>query len=163
MEIANKSLGFDPNAVALFLCDTARFRYKDVWAAMSNEEKMALLHLARNGFILKDHPGLISLFKKGWILRSPQLRYVNESFRQFVLSQKEEVLILQSQLSGGTWGQLVGPLGFGMIFILAGLMYTQQELLTGVTALVGVLAGLVPVISKVFDLFKSQKASSSAS
>ena len=162
-EVTSKSLGFDPNAVALFLCDTARFRYKDVWAAMSNEEKMALLHLARSGFIHKDHPGLISLFKKGWILCSPQLRYVNESFRQFVLSHKEEVLILQSQLSGGTWGQLVGPLGFGMVFILAGLMYTQQELLTGVTALVGVLAGLVPVISKVFDLFKSQKAGSSAS
>ncbi len=162
-EVTSKSIGFDPSAVALFLCDKARFHYEDVWMAMSNEEKMALHHLARNGFILKNHPGLISLFKKGWVLRSPQLRYVNESFRQFVLSRKEEVIILQGQLAGGIWNHLVGPLGFGMVFILAGLMYTQQELLMGVTALVGVLAGLVPVISKVFDLFKNQKVSSSAS
>lgn len=162
-EITSKSLGFDPNAVALFLCDKARFRYEDAWMAMSNEEKMALFHLAKSGFIHREHPGLLSLFKKGWILCSPQLRYVNESFRQFVQSRKEEAIMLQDQLAGGIWGHLTGPLGFGMIFILAGLMYTQQELLTGVTALVGVLAGLVPVISKVFDLFKGQKASSSAS
>ena len=123
----------------------------------------SLFHLAKSGFIHKDHPGLISLFKKGWILCSPQLRYVNESFRQFVLSRKEEVIMLQGQLAGGIWDHLGGPLGFGMVFILAGLMYTQQELLTGITALVGVLAGLVPVISKVFDLFKGQKGSSPVS
>ena len=162
-EFTFQHTGVDNNAVALFACEEARSHYEDVWTGMSDEEKMALLHLARNGFIVKDHPGLISLFKKGWIILSPQLRYVNESFRQFVLSQKEEVIILQSQLAGGTWGHLVGPLGFGMVFILAGLMYTQQDLLTGITALVGVLAGLVPVISKVFDLFKGQKGSSPVS
>ena len=162
-EVKSESIGFDTHAVALFVCNEARFHYEVVWTGMSKEEKMALFHLARNGFILKDHPGLISLFRKGWILCSPQLRYVNESFRQFVLSRKEEVIMLQGQLSGGTWGQLVWPLGFGMIFILAGLMYTQQEFLTSTTAFVGVLAGLFPVISKMFDLFKSEKASSSAS
>jgi hypothetical protein len=160
---AVQSVGFEPSPVATFACDEARAYYQDIWMAMSNEEKMALLHLARNGFILQDHPGLLSLFKKGWILCSPQLRYVNESFRQFVLSREEEVTMLQDQLAGGIWDHLRGPLGLGMVFILVGLMYTQQEFLTGITALVGVLVGLVPVISKVFDLFKGQKGSSSES
>lgn len=162
-KLATKSIGFDPKAIAIFACDEARLRYDDIWASMSNDQKLALFHLAKSGFINREHPGLLSLFKTGWILLSPQLRYVNESFRQFVLSQKEEVIMLRYQLPGGVWSQLVGPLGFGMVFILAGLMYTQQDLLTGITALVGVLAGLVPVISKLLDLFKNQKVNSSAS
>lgn len=160
---AFRSAGFEPDPVWLFSLDEARHYYGSVWEEMEKEEKIALFHLARNGFIVGNHPSLFRLITKGWVTCSPQLQFVNESFRLFVLSKKDQMIELQRELASGIWDRLVWPLGFVMIFILAGLMYTQQELLTSATAFVGVLAGLVPVVSKIFDLFKTQKAGSTAS
>lgn len=159
---ACQSTGFEPHPVWLFALDEARHYYGSVWEEMDKEEKMTLFHLARNGFIVGNHPSLFRLISKGWVTCFPQLRFVNESFRLFVLSKKDQMIELQRELASGVWDRLVWPLTFVMIFILAGLMYTQQELLTSATAFVGVLAGLVPVVSKIFDLFKTQKAGSPA-
>ncbi|OQW31587.1 MAG: hypothetical protein A4E19_08215 [Nitrospira sp. SG-bin1] len=160
---AARSEGFEPDPVWLFPLEEAMHHYESVWVEMNKEEKMALFHLARNGFIVGTHPSLLSLVKKGWATRSPELQFVNNSFRQFVLLKKDEILTLQQEFDKGIWDQLVWPIGVGMVFILAGLMYTQQELLASATAFVGILGGLVPVISKLFDLFKTQKPSLPAS
>jgi F0F1-type ATP synthase assembly protein I len=88
---------------------------------------------------------------------------MNQSFRQFVFSQEEVVSTLREEVSEGAWNLLEWPIGVTLALLLAGLLYTQEELPSALSALVGGVPVLLPTIFKLLDLFKNEKPSTSAS
>ena len=81
------------------------------------------------------------------------------SCRQFVLSQEEEIATLRQEVSKGIWDLIAWPIGIILAVILAGLIYTQEELPSILSAFVGGASVLLPAISKIWELFKSEKSS----
>jgi hypothetical protein len=122
-----------------------------------------LFQLARTGFLFVVHAEMTHLLEKGLVVRDPAPRLMNQSFRQFVLSQEEEVSTLREEVSEGTWNLLEWPIGVTLALLLAGLLYTQEELPSALSTLVGGVPVLLPTIFKLLDLFKNEKPSTSAS
>jgi hypothetical protein len=135
----------------------SRNLFEVYWDNFTTHQKLALFHLAQTGLLPSTNPGLHALLENGWVVHTSGLHLIDQNFHRFVLSQEEEIARLERQLSGSTWGRLAWPLGIGLLIVLASLLYTQQDLLTGIVAFAGALSALFPVISKMLDLFKSGK------
>jgi len=149
--------------VASFVYEQALEDYRKLWAQCTKYEKAALFQLAKTGFLSIVHAAIPLLLEKRVVLRDPAPRLMNQSFRQFVLSQEEEIAKLREEVSEGTWNLLEWPIGVTLALILAGLMYTQEELPSALSALVAGVPVLLPTIFKLLDLFKNEKPSISSS
>jgi hypothetical protein len=132
--------------------------YEPIWRTFDNSEKLALFHLAKTGFLSSKHAGLFSLIEKGWIIPRLGLELAGRTFRDFVLSKEDIVIRLEEQASDSFWDRFAWPVGAVLLIGLAGLIYTQQDLLTSMSAFVGILAALFPLTSKLLDVFKSGKS-----
>lgn len=149
--------------VVSFVSEQALNYYRVLWAECTKYEKAALFQLAGTGFLSVVHAEMPLLLEKRLVVRDPAPKLMNQSFRQFVLSQEEEVSKLREEVSEGTWNLLEWPIGVTLALILAGLMYTQEELPSALSALVGGVPVLLPTIFKLLDLFKNEKPSISTS
>src|SRR5262249_49137725 len=60
--------------------------YRALWQTRSLDEKVVLLHLAEEGVINpRSKPVAMQLVHAGLIVRDPNLRIMNETFRRFIL------------------------------------------------------------------------------
>jgi len=135
----------------------------DAWEGLTRNERLALFHLAKTGFLVSSHPGLPKLVAQGWVSNQGNIRPANESIAEFVISKEDEILELERAVSGGAWDRISWPLGFAIILVLGGLLYTQQDLLRSTAAFVGMLTTVVPLTTKVLDLLKGVRSSAPAS
>lgn len=135
----------------------------NAWKGLTRNERLALFHLAKTGFLVSSHPGLPKLVAQRWVSNKRRLRPANQSIAKFVLSKEDEILELERAVSGGAWDRISWPLGFSIILLLGGLLYTQQDLLRSTAALVGMLTTIVPLTTKVLDLLKGVRSSAPAS
>lgn len=116
----------------------ARAYYEEIWQSLTLDEKLALLHLAKDRFIHIEHPGLETLLRKGLIRFDPDLRVLNASFREFVrvVSEKDALYHEEAKKGSSVWGSLKWPMGLGFGAILLFLIATQEELRTALPALI---------------------------
>ena len=137
--------------------------YQALWQSCSLSEKLALFHLAMDGYLHADNPDLTSLSQKGLVRLEPDLQLMNDSFRQFVLQLGSNLQLSkwEKHATQDTWGRLKWP--FLMIFgvIILFFFFTQQEFKNSFITLISLLPILLPALPELPFLFSQQKSPSS--
>ncbi len=130
--------------VSRAILQLARAYYENIWQSLTTDEQLALFHISKNQFIHVEHPGLEPLLRKGLIRFDPDLRLLNDSFREFVrvVGERDALQDQEAQKGNSLWGTLKWPMGLGFGTILLFLIATQEELRAALPAVIT----LVPLL-----------------
>jgi hypothetical protein len=131
--------------------------YFSLWNTCSKEEKYILYDLADDGFVnTRNKPVLMGLMEKGLIFYDESFHIMNESFRNFILSnikQSEALKMEQEARNNGRWSVystvillLILSLIFFVVFANEGIVNQFVALLAGITAAVPYLLRLVGLV-----------------
>jgi hypothetical protein len=139
--------------------------YRMVWKECSSEQKFVLSQLAEDGMVNPMNGRAIrQLIRRGFILRDPQFRIMNESFRRFLKSATTEDLKQswhrESRRSG--WGKLQGAFFTTMIVVGAFLLTTQNALWQSSAAYVTTAFGALGTLSKLFNTYRGSSGGEKA-
>ena len=145
-----------PEQVVSEVGESAAQYYYLEWRSCTQEECFLLTGLARDGMVNpKNVASLRQLLRRRLVVKKPQFRMMNESFRRFVLAQASLSMreTWEAEAAGSGWGKARGP--FATVVVLVGLflLATQQQFLqtsAGVlTAAGGGLAALLKLVGMV--------------
>jgi hypothetical protein len=109
--------------------------YKMVWDACSDDERIALVQLAREGVLNpKQSTAVRNLLGRGLLVRDPALRLVNRSFALFVLRRYEPQKLreLERGEAGFGWAQMRWILLIALLAIAAFLWTTQPSVVENI-------------------------------
>ncbi len=139
--------------------------YQSLWQSCSLTEKVALYHIAVDGYVHADNPELISLSQKGFIRLTPDLQLMNESFRQCILQLGANAYLSkwEKQTRTDTWGQLKWPFLFIFGAVLLFFFFTQQEFKNSFITLISLLPILLPALPDLPALLTVSKNTQSTS
>jgi hypothetical protein len=139
--------------------------YQTLWQSCSLSEKLALYHIAADGYLHADNPDLTPLSQKGLIRLTPDLQLMNDSFRQCVLQLGTHFQLtrLEKQTSQDTWGQLKWPFLFIFGTILLFFFFTQNEFKNSFITLISLLPILLPALPDFPTLFMGPRNAQSSS
>jgi hypothetical protein len=139
--------------------------YRLVWKECSSEQKFVLSQLAEDGLVNPMNGRAIrQLIRRGFIVRDPQFRIMNESFRRFLRSVTTDALkqnwLRESRRSG--WGKLHGVFFTTMIVLGIFLLTTQNALWESSAAYVTTAFGALGTLAKLFNTYRGSTASEKA-
>lgn len=141
--------------------------YQAIWQACSIEEKVTLLHFARNGFVTrKDADVLRVLLQKGLILRQSRFVLLNDSFRKFLRQKRSSKEIKAwAARQEKSWGNIRTPVITFLIAVALFVFVTQREAFNQWIALISTFVAGVPALLKLFSIMSplGQKAKSRTS
>ena len=144
------------------LIDEIRLRsdayYHSIWSTCSIDEKITLIHLARNGFVpYKDRQIVILLIRKGMV-SSSDYRLMNESFSNFVLTaESSDVIQKWKKQREQTWADLRTPIVTFSLALLAFIFFSQRELFNIAIAWVTAIGALIPILYRITNTIIPQK------
>ena len=138
--------------------------YYTLWRACSLEEKMALFHIATDGFVHTAHQELPMLHQKGLIRFTPQIQVMNESFSRYILlaAQREDLITLERTQSPNTWSRLKLPLLLGVGLVILFMFATQQEFKNSLLALISLLPVILPAFPELPSFLSASKLGESS-
>ena len=121
--------------------------YEAIWQARTVDEKIALHHLERDGFVHAENSDLPALFELGLIKSKPKPRWFEEDgFEEYVLNAAQrDRLDTKEHVKGQVWKW---PLAIVLIVLGMGLLLTQKELYNGVVLMLSLLPVLLPTLSE---------------
>ena len=136
-------------------------RHWQLWRQCTRAEKLALRHLAEEGFLNPNAQDVVRpLFRRLLVRRDPAFCLPTEAFRRFVLRAEASDTIASWESSGGpgAWTRLRAPLVSIALLAAAYLLLAEPDAFNWSIALTtGVAAGL-PAILKVFSIVGDQRA-----
>ena len=135
--------------------------YRAVWSTCTRDERMTLFRVAKDGLVSRRDPDLRPLMQRGFLVRDPSLRLMDESFRRFVLSvsAEEGVNTYRADVESH-WERLKAPLLLVLLGVIAFLFVTQKELFDSTLTLVSALTGGAVALLKLVGVFQKGKDSS---
>jgi hypothetical protein len=138
--------------------------YAGLWASCSEDEKILLQQLARDGLLNgKDRKAVRRLLARGLVRRRPNLRLFNETFRLYVLAAaKRDDVPLEGQEGPSAWDVIRLPLFVVIVSAIILIFATQKDLLNLTTGMVAALTTGLPAIVRLFGLFTERRSSSAA-
>ncbi|MFQ5676378.1 MAG: hypothetical protein ACE5G1_10810, partial [bacterium] len=143
--------------------DQADHYYRTIWLACAKEERLALIYLAKDGFAnLTNRHVMQNLLKSGLILRHPGFRLMNESFKKFILDERDSGNVVKwaRQNNTSSWGKLKMP----FLIVLAGLLLflfsTQPAAFKSTVSIISAVAAGIPALIKVMSSLKFGRADS---
>lgn len=134
--------------------EMAASHYRALWSILPRDERMLVAQLAAGAVVNpKGEEGMRHLLARRLLVRDPEFRLMNESFRRFINETvpAEDVKKWERQGAASTWQQIKLPillgLGLGGGFLVA----TQQELRSVAMAIIPAAAagglGLLQLLS----------------
>jgi hypothetical protein len=136
--------------------------YNSLWNSCSPGEKLTLAHLASDSFLSANDPDITRLVRRGLIIRDPDVRLMNESFRVFVLAKSrtdKDVEITEGQArKTSSWQYLKVVLSAIVIVIMVFLFATQRDLYNSTLIFLTSIVAGVPAIFNFFSLFQKSTA-----
>jgi hypothetical protein len=126
--------------------------YQSIWSLCSIDEKVTLIHLARNKFVpFKDAPIVRRLMRKG-LVSSTNYRLFNKSFAHFVQdAEPEQVVRNWKKHQEKGWESIRTPLVTFIIAILAFTFVTQREIFNTSIAWITTIGALIPTILRIMS------------
>lgn len=132
--------------------------YQALWQSCSLSEKLALYHIAVDGYLHTDNPNLTPLSQKGLIRLTPDLQLMNDSFRQCVLQLGANFQLSRlEETSQDTWGQLKWPFLFIFGTILLFFFFTQHEFKNSFITVISLLPILLPALPDLPAIFMGSR------
>ena len=132
--------------------------YNSIWRACSDDEKLTLSHLSKDGLLSSNDPDTDRLMKKGLIVREPAIKLMNESFKAFVASADRGDALAHCEekaRKSSNWEVLKVPLTIGVASVIGFLLLTQREVYNSALPLITALTAGVPSFFKLISLFHS--------
>lgn len=131
--------------------DRASAYYQRLWAGCSDDEKVVLGHVAMYGLTNAASRRIVRrLLVRRLLTKDPDLRLMNRTFRQFILSP--EILRQVAQFEGvaepSTWDRLRVPFALAAVSAAAFLFTTQREMFNQTVTVVTGVAAAVPTVFK---------------
>ena len=148
-----------PNKLFRQIGDQAKLYYQRVWDSQSADEKLTILHLAEDRLLSPNDPHLRQLFLKGIIVRSPDVRLFNDSFRDFVLRHcfTGALASIETQAKEKSpWESLKLPLLIALGAVLLFLAITQREFFGSSLSIITGLTTGIPTVFKLLSFLQSQ-------
>jgi hypothetical protein len=141
----------------------ARGFYESLWRLCSNTERVILYRLAQ-GYLINpaNAHDLVHLLEIGILRRDPAIRLPNESIKRFILSAEspERIEVWASDAKTSTWSIVRIPL-VGLILVLTMVIsFMGKETTDYVLGLLGVIAALLPLVSRAFGSMGEAKPNS---
>ncbi len=133
--------------------------YRLIWNECSNEQKFVLFQLSEDGMLnTLNGRAIRHLMRMGLIVKDPQFRIMNESFRRFLRSaptvQLRRQWLQESRRSG--WGKVRGAFFLTMSILGIFLLATQNALWQSAAAYVTTALGALGTLAKLSDTFRSR-------
>ncbi|HKC65942.1 MAG TPA: hypothetical protein VKB86_20020, partial [Pyrinomonadaceae bacterium] len=155
----------EPDSVSAQILEQAQLYYQKIWDDCSEGEKLTLLHLAQDRFLSPNDIDIKPLLQRGLIKRDPDIRFMTESFKQFVQSQSlsgglESIETLSRRTS--PWEALRVPLLIIFVGVLLFLFLTQKNFYNSSLTLVTALTTSIPAFFKLLGLFQGDGSGSKA-
>lgn len=129
--------------------ERADSHYARLWAGCLPDEKLMLYHLAVHGLLNgRNRRAARRLFARGLIVRSPQIRIWNETFRQYVVDagRRDEISQLADEEQLPMWERMRVRFAIVLVAVLVLLVATQRELFTTTTAVITTFAAALPAL-----------------
>jgi hypothetical protein len=128
--------------------------YRLIWNECSEDQKFVLSQLAEDGLLNPTNGRAIrQLMRRGLIVKDPQFRILNESFRRFLVSstapEMKEKWVRESRSSG--WGKLRGTFFITMTLVGVFLLTTQNALWQSSAAYVTTALGALGTLSRLIN------------
>lgn len=138
----------------------ARLHYRRLWKNLSIDEKLVLVQLAEEGWVNpKSLPWVADLMNRGLIVKDPNLRVMNESFRRFVLLESQRTGLLEHERAVGSgWNVLKWVLPIPLACLALFLFMTRQSTLYSLTGVIVVLGSLAPFLINLFGKIQAISA-----
>lgn len=160
-----KQPGFDRMDLAeifKLISDHAALFYRRLWSACTEDEKLTLTHLAEDRFLSPNDPELVTLLRKGLIVKAPDLRLMNYSFKRFVLAQASSAGLVSMEdraKTSSSWHTLKVPLVTGFVGVVLFLFLTQKDFYnSSLTVVTGLTTG-IPALFKLLSIFQGDGVS----
>jgi hypothetical protein len=154
--------GYDPDRLVRHIRELADGFYRALWLALPDEEKLLLAQVAA-GDLVNPRAGraLSRLLAQRLLVRNPSFRLVNESLARFVsgVVTRHDIAAWERSGTVSLWSEMRAPLLIGVLGVGGLLAYSEREI---VPALVATVGAAVPVVSKLLDLLRTQKAPAGA-
>ncbi|HEV2800346.1 MAG TPA: hypothetical protein VGW12_07610 [Pyrinomonadaceae bacterium] len=139
------------------LVEQAEAYYKAVWANCTADQKLTLYYLAQDRLVSAKNVEVRRLMRRGLIVRDPDVRLMNESFRQFVLSTVVPDEIGALERTGSSWSKLRLPLLLILVGIALFLLVTHPEMYSSSMAIITALATGIPAVFQLLGMFQRGK------
>ncbi len=154
----------DPGQLRDEIADCAEPYYETLWASLATAEKLVLVQVAEEGLVNpKSRRPLLRLLGRGLLVREPELRLLNETFRRFVVGKREDVLPVERENArDSAWSQLKRPLAAVLLGIAVFVFATQRDVFNTTLVFVSAVAGALPQLLKVADYFRGGRRGAAA-
>jgi hypothetical protein len=141
------------------VADRAEPIHRAIWLRCSNDEKLTLIFLALDKLVSSANLELRQLMKRGLIVLEPNLRLMDEAFRQYVLRQceTEDYLTWQREGRHSNWETWRIPLILLLITLGVFLFVTQREVFNSTLSFVSVLTGGLIALLRFVGMFRGEK------
>ena len=153
--------GLDREEILAEIEDRASNYYEGLWACCSQVEKLALEHLAEDGFAnYRDGKVVRPLIARGLVRRDPHLRLMNETFRRFVVStiRRNEIAALEQDTQASAWDNFKRPFATILALVLVLFVATQKERFDATMAVILGATGVLPSLLKLAGLLIGEKS-----
>lgn len=141
--------------------------YRALWMSLSEDERLVLHHLARDGFVHANNRDAVAhLMRRGLIRRAPALELTDEGFRSFVRHAEEPATIRKWERAEGisVWGWLRHGIIAAVVVAGTIVFLTQPDSYAQWAGLITALTSAGGGIAQVLGLFSgAQRPQPSAS
>ena len=129
--------------------------YQSIWSTCSIDEKITLIHLARNGFVPHKDALVVRLLMRKGLVNSEQYRLLNRSFAEFVLTaEKSSVIRAWKRNQESSWDDIRTPLITVVLLIVAFIFITQRQLFNVSIAWITTFAALIPAFFRIISIVR---------
>ena len=153
--------GLDKEEILAEIEERASNYYEGLWACCSPVERLALEHLAEDGFAnYRDGKVVRRLIARGLVRRDPHLRLMNETFRRFVVStlRRAEIAKLEEDTQASAWDHFKRPFATILALVLVLFVATQKERFDATMALILGATGVLPSLLKLAGLLIGERS-----
>jgi hypothetical protein len=143
-----------PSLVIKQILAQAMTYYEALWRACTDNEKLTLSHLAKDRLLSPNDPDTDGLFMRGLIIRDPDVRLMNETFRMFVIKrgQGKAMKDCEEQARGtSSWEMFKVPFAVILTSIIIFLFITQRDLYNSALAIITALTAGMPSLFKILS------------
>ncbi|MDQ1557284.1 MAG: hypothetical protein QOD32_344 [Pyrinomonadaceae bacterium] len=147
-----------PAELIRLLVEQAEAYYKAIWATCTDDQKLTLYYLAQDRLVSAKNVEVRRLMRRGLIVRDPDVRLMNESFRHFILSTVVPDEIGASARTGSSWSKLRLPLLVILVGIALFLLVTHPDMYSSSMAIITALATGIPAVFQLLGMFQRNKS-----
>jgi hypothetical protein len=154
----------DPGQLRDEIAECAEAYYEALWSSLATDEKLVLVQVAEEGLVNpKSRRPLLRLLGRGLLVREPELRLLNETFRRFVIGRRDDVLAVErDNARDSAWSQLKRPLATVLLGIVVFVFATQRDVFNTTLVFVTAVAGALPQLLKAADYFRGGRRGGAA-